>query len=104
MKHELHLAQDLGSYLAEGALAAEYRLRRIEPCLGVYEVIVLDFESVRGVNSSFANALLVPLLSEHGAEVLSKLRFRHCSPVVKVMLESALAMGMQAARSGDVRA
>jgi hypothetical protein len=40
--------------LAEGARAAEYRLRAIEPFFGVYGVFVLDFSEVRGVNSSFA--------------------------------------------------
>ncbi len=35
MNHELYLAQDIGTYLAEGARMAEYRLRAIEPFFGV---------------------------------------------------------------------
>jgi hypothetical protein len=104
MKHELHLAQDLGTYLAEGARAAEYRLRAIEPVFDVYETFVLDFLGVRGVNSSFANALIVPLFVQHGAAVLKKLRFQHCNSVVKIMLESALKLGMEATQSDQVRA
>ncbi len=98
MKHELILASDLGTYLAEGARAAEYRLRHIEPVFSVYETIVLDFTGVRGVNSSFANALVVPLFVQHGLEARGKLRFRGCNPVVKLMLESALTLGMEAAQ------
>ena len=98
MKHELFLAPDLGTYLAEGARAAEYRLRAIEPVFAVYDTFVLDFTDVRGLNSSFANALIVPLFAQHGSTVRQKLRFRHCNPVVKVMLESALTLGMQAAQ------
>jgi hypothetical protein len=104
MNHEFHFAQDLGIYLAEGACAAEYRLRAIEPVFGVYETFVLDFSGVRAVNSSFANTLIVPLFAQHGAAVLKKLRFRHCNPLVKLMLESALKLGMEAAQSDQVRA
>jgi hypothetical protein len=104
MKHELNFAQDLGTYLVEGARAAEYRLRAIEPVFGVYETFVLDFLGVRAVNSSFANALIVPLFAQHGVAVLKKLRFRHCSPLVKLMLESALKLGMEVAQSNQVRA
>ena len=104
MNHELHLAKDIGTYLAEGSRAAEYRLRNVEPSFGVYETFVFDFEGVRGMNSSFANALIVPLFTQHGAEVLKKIRFRHCNPVVKIMLESALTLGMEAAQGGQIRA
>lgn len=98
MNHELFLSRDLGTYLAEGARAAEYRLRHIEPVFGVYDVIALNFEGVRGVNSSFANALIVPLFAQHGLEARGKLRFRHCTPVVRLMIESALTLGMQTAQ------
>lgn len=97
MNQELTLASDLGTYLADGSRAAEYRLQRIEPILGVYDLVILDLENVRGMNSSFANALLVPLIVNHGQEILQKLRFRHCNPLVKLMLEAALAMGVRSA-------
>jgi len=100
--HELHLAQDIGDYLADGARAAEYRLRNVETTYGVYEAIVFDFAGVRGMSSSFANALIVPLFALHGTEVLSKIRFRHCNPNVKVMIESALTLGMEACREDRV--
>jgi hypothetical protein len=104
VNHHLKIAQDLGaSYLAEGARAAEYRMRAIEPVFDVYETFVLDFSGVRGANSSFANALIVPLFAQHGSTALKKLRFRHCNPVVKVMLESALTLGMEAANENQVR-
>jgi len=96
--HELHLAKDFGDYLAEGSCAVEYRLRNVDPFFDVYETFVFDFEGVRGMNSSFANALIVPLFARHGVEVLKKIRFRHCAPVVKLMLESALTLGMEAAQ------
>lgn len=104
MNHELHLANDIGAYLAEGSRAAEYRLRNIETAFDVYETFILNFEGVRCMNSSFANALIVPLFTQHGTDALKKLRFRHCNPVVKVMLESALTLGMEATQGDQVRA
>ena len=104
MNHELHLSHDLGSYLAEGARAAEYRLRHIDPVFDVYETFALDFKGVRGINSSFANALIVPLFAQHGMAARGKLRFRHCNAVVRLMLESALTLGLQAAQDRGITA
>ena len=101
---ELHLAKDVGTYLAEGSRAAEYRLRNVEPVFGVYETFIFDFEGVRGMNSSFANALIVPLFTQHGTEVLKKIRFRHCNSVVKLMIESALTLGMETVQGDLVHA
>lgn len=97
MNHELHLGPQFGAFLAEGALAAEFRLREIEPYLHTYERITLDFTGVRNANSSFINALIVPLVEIHGNESLRKLRFQGCNPIVRILVESALTLGVQKA-------
>ena len=102
--HELHLAKDFGACLAEGSRAAEYRLRNIEPVFDVYETFIFDFDGVRSVNDSFANALIVPLFTHHGMDAMGKIRFRHCNPVVRLMLESALTLGVEAAQAGQIPA
>lgn len=94
MNHELHLTPEFGSFLAEGARAAEFRLREIEPFFHTYETITLNFAGVRNMNSSFANALLVPLFEVHGRETLKKFRFQNCNPIVRLMIESALNLGL----------
>jgi len=99
---ELHLAQDIGGYLADGARAAEYRQGKVETNYDAQGTIVFNFAGVHGMNSSFANALIVPLLARHGAEALKKIRFRHCNPNVKVMIESALTLGVEALRDEQV--
>lgn len=97
MKLELPLAQTFGSFLAEGALAAAYRLQQIEPFFHIYDEIVLDFSGVRNINSSFANALISPVVEQHGDEALRKLRFRNCNAIVRVLVEGALSLGVQRA-------
>jgi hypothetical protein len=97
MKLELNLAKDFGTFLAEGALAAAYRLQRIEPFYHTYGEIVLDFTGVRNINSSFANALITPLIDQHGEAALGKIRFRGCNAIVRVMIEGALALGLERA-------
>jgi hypothetical protein len=93
MSKELKLADTFGTFLAEGALAAAFRLQHIEPFFHAYEEIVLDFEGVRNVNRSFANALIGPLVEQYGEVALAKLRFRHCNAIV----EGALTLGLQKA-------
>jgi STAS-like domain of unknown function (DUF4325) len=95
MNLELNLAKDCGTFLAEGALAAAYRLQHIEPFYHAYAEIVLDFGGVRNINSSFANALIAPLLEQHGEDALKKLRFHGCNAVVRVLIEGALALGSE---------
>lgn len=89
------LADTFGSFLAEGALAAAYRLEHIEPFFHAYGELVLDFTGVRNMNSSFANALIVPLFELHGDEALKKLCFHGCNAVVRIMIESALTLGVE---------
>lgn len=97
MSKELKLADTFGTFLAEGALAAAFRLQHIEPFFHAYGEIVLDFEGVRNVNSSFANALIGPLVEQYGEVALTKLRFRHCNAIVRLMIEGALTLGLQKA-------
>ena len=97
MNLELHLAKDFGTFLAEGAQAATYRLQKIEPFFHVYDAIILDFAGVRNINSSFANALISPLIAQYGKGALQKLRFRHCNAVVRILIEGALSLGTQQA-------
>ena len=58
------------------------------------EQIHLEFASVRNRSSFFCNALLANLISQHGPSVLRKVRFANCRPNVRVMLDSALELGM----------
>jgi anti-anti-sigma regulatory factor len=95
MKQELSLVEDFGTHLADGAEAANYRTRRIEPYLGMGGEVVIDFTGVRHANSSFVNALVVGLLEQHGREVLNVIIFKGCNPVIRVLVEGAIALGLQ---------
>ena len=46
-------------------------------------------------NSSFVNALVAALLEQHGEAVLTKLVFKGCNPVVRVLVEGAIDLGLQ---------
>lgn len=95
MKHELSLAGDFGPQLADGEAASRYRLARIEPYLDLCEQVVLDFTGVRSANSSFVNALVAGVIEQHGRSVLSKLAFKGCNPVIRVLVEAAVSLGLR---------
>lgn len=95
MKLELHLAEELGSHLADGAKAVAFRMVRIDPYIGMQAEIILDFTGVRHGNSSFVNGLLTGLLDEHGEALLDRMTFRGCNPILKVLIEGAIALGIQ---------
>ena len=95
MNRELALAEAFGAHLADGPRAAHYRSETIEPLLSTAGDVVLDFSGVRNANSSFMNALLSGLIEKHGEGVLEQLLFKGCNPTVKVLVESAIDLGIQ---------
>lgn len=92
---ELQLAKELGAHLADGETAARFRLARIEPYVSLCPEITLDFTGVRNANSSFMNALVSALVEQHGEAVLDRLVFKGCNPVLHVLVESAIELGLE---------
>ena len=95
MKMELKLADELGTHLADGAKAVAFRMVRIDPYVGMNADIVLNFTDVRHSNSSFVNGLLTGLIEEHGETLLEKMTFRGCNPLLRVLVEGAIALGIE---------
>lgn len=103
MKHHLSLAEDFGPRLADGAEASKYRHSRIEPYVAICDQIELDFTGIRNANSSFVNALLAAIFEQHGESVLQKFVFKGCNPLVRVLVEGAIDLGLQKCE-GRIRA
>jgi hypothetical protein len=95
MKLELKIAEELGTHLADGARAVAFRIVRIEPYVGMQAEIILDFSDVRHGNSSFINGLLTGLIEEHGEALLERITFRGCNPILRVLIEGAIALGIE---------
>ncbi|MCX6952725.1 MAG: STAS-like domain-containing protein [Verrucomicrobia bacterium] len=102
MKHELSIVAEFGPQLADGTLAARFRQQQIEPYLGLCDQVVLDFTNVRNANSSFINALVAGTLEQHGQAVLGKLVFKGCNAVIRVLVQSAIELGLEKSRRVDV--
>ena len=94
MRLDVPIAADLGTHLADGAAAAEYRRGRIDPYVDICDEIVLDFTAVRTANSSFVNGLIVGLIEQHGAEVLKRVTFKGCNRVIRVLVQAAIDLGL----------
>ena len=95
MKMELKLAQEFGTRLADGGVAAEFRMGRLDPYADICQEIILDFTGVRSANSSFVNALVAGFIEQHGPKMLDKLVFQGCNAVVRVLVESAISLGIE---------
>jgi len=94
MKLEFSILREFGQHLADGSRAAEFRMGRIDPYMGICPEIVLDFTGVRAANSSFINALVSGLVEQHGQRALNILVFKGCNPVLRVLVEAAIALGL----------
>src|SRR5947208_1359726 len=94
MKMELHIGNDLGTHLADGFAAADYRRGRIDPYVDICSEIVLDFTGVRTANSSFVNGLLAGFVEQHGPEILRRVVFKGCNPVLQALVQAAIDLGL----------
>ena len=95
MKLELNLLKELGPHLADGEAAAAFRRSRIEPYVSICPEITIDFTGVRNANSSFMNALIAGVVEQHGEAVLERLIFKGCNPLLRVLAEAAIDLGLQ---------
>lgn len=95
MKLELSLAIDIGTHLADGSEAVEYRVGRIDPYVDICERIILDFTGVRTANSSFINGLIAGLVEHHGERVLRVVTFKGCNSLIQVLVQAAIDLGLE---------
>lgn len=95
MKLHFAMAHDFSPHPADGADAAEYRRGRIDPYVDLCTEIVLDFTGVRTANSSFTNALVAGLIEQHGEAILAKVIFKGCNPVLQVLVNAAIDLGLE---------
>ncbi len=97
MKFVACMVEIFGPRLADGDRAASYRLEYINPAAAAGIEMVFDFRGITNANSSFINALLTALFEERGGEILDRIEFVGCRPAVRVLVESAIALGLQKA-------
>ena len=95
---DLPMAQEFGRHLADGEAAARFRITQIEPYAANCPRITLDFTGVRNANSAFMNALISSLVEQHGEALLLRLEFKGCNPMVRVLAEAAVDLGLQKAQ------
>jgi hypothetical protein len=93
----IRLSDEFGDFLADGEKAAAFRFRRIDPFVQMHESIELDFDGIRNMNTSFANALIANLISQE-PESVQKLHFSNCNPRIRVAIEAALCLGVDRLR------
>ena len=94
MMHEVHLRDEFGPRLCDGAEAYRFRVSKIDSYLSICDQVVLDFSGIRSANSSFVNALVSGLFEQHGTDALRKLVFKGCLPTIQVLVQSAVDLGM----------
>jgi hypothetical protein len=88
------LFDEFGSFCADGEKAARFRFERIDPLVETAALIHFDLAGARNMSSSFCNALLANLISQDGQSVIQKVRFANCRSNIRVMIESAIELGM----------
>jgi hypothetical protein len=91
----ISVAKELGIHLADGETAARFRQARIDPYVSLCPEITLDFTGVRNANSSFMNALISGVVEQHGEAVLERMTFKGCNPLIRVLAEAAIDLGVQ---------
>lgn len=94
MVTEFHMSKLFGSFLADGDVGNRFRFCEVESALGMGMNVVFDFEGVTNLTDSFSNACFGNLFTDHPeADNGQTIRFKNCSPVVKMFLQRAIGVG-----------
>jgi len=94
MTQTIRLIDQFGPFCANGELATKFLREYITPALSLGE-ITIDLDGIKSMNSSFSNALFANLVIQQGPTVLNRLSFVRCRPGVRLLIASALEMGMR---------
>jgi anti-anti-sigma regulatory factor len=92
MNERISIASEFGQFCADGGQASTFRLARLELLLSTCDKLILDFDGVRNMNSSFANALVAPLAALY-PDLQNQLVFANCNQSVRVLLIAAVQLG-----------
>jgi hypothetical protein len=94
MNHVIRVFDHVGSFGGRSEAAIRFRQVHIEPLLIGEGEIEIDFSEVRSTNSSFCNALVANLIELH-PEALERICFSNCRPAIRLMIESAIELGLE---------
>lgn len=89
----MNIKQEIGEFCADGRIGLTFLQTKINPALSNNQDITLDFEGVRNMNSSFANAVFGNLVKEHGKGILSRLSMVNLRDNVKAEIIAGLSYG-----------
>ncbi len=103
MNVRLQVFDSFGAFCVDAALATQIRSERVDPFLNDAEQILFDFEGVRNMNSSFCNALIANLVTRH-PEFLTRIKFANCRSNLKVLIQSAVDLGLERVQNQTIYA
>ena len=75
-----------GAFAENKDTAREIRVEEIIPALNAGEEVVLDFEKVDAATQSFIHALISDVIRKFGSDVLDRMSFKSCNPIVKKII------------------
>ncbi len=100
MTTTIKMREKVGSFAENKDVARRIRVEEIIPALNKSEEVVLDFEGVDSATQSFIHALISEIIRIFGVEVLDKIYFKNCNPIVKGIVNIVIEY-MQDFRQND---
>ncbi len=97
----MKITEEFGTFCAQGERAIVYLDQVILPGLENDNELVLDFEGVKNMNSSFANAMFANLVRIKGESVLQKISFKNVRSNVQSAIKMGLYLGLTANSPND---
>lgn len=91
----IKLYSHFGGFCDDGDHASIILSTIIDPKIDLVNKIVLDFEGVRNINSSFANSLISNIIIQNGPGIIDKLQFKNCNEKIKSLIEVAVHFGIK---------
>ncbi|WP_320055590.1 STAS-like domain-containing protein [Desulfuromonas thiophila] len=85
---------EFGTFLGDSTKAISFFRSSVRPAIEKNETIEFDFNGVRSMNSSFSNALFANIYGIYGDAAISKIKYRNCNELTKLLVQSAFQIGL----------
>jgi hypothetical protein len=92
-----------GDFLGDGDIANRLRFSEVEPLFAMQDQVIFDFSGIANITDSFANGLVGNLVELHPVGFFEKVKFRHCTPLVRSVLLTAIELGRRRAERATRR-
>lgn len=91
----MNMSEDFGTFCAEGGKAIQYLEQKIYPQINSGKNVTLDFDGVKNMNSSFANAMFSNIVRKLEGNITGRILIVNARENIQTSIKMGLYLGRE---------